>query len=77
MKVQHYNDIHYYTIPVPEDMYIKFYEEATRLSAHGANGFSAFIHEIDSAHFRYTNFGRKPELEQEIVARTMVAEEVF
>ena len=76
MKVKQYKDIDY-TIPVPEDMYIKFYEEATRLSAHGANGFSAFIHEIDSAHFRYANFGRKPELEQEIVARTMVAEEVF
>ena len=76
MKVRHYGDIHY-LIPVPEDMYIKLYEEATRLSAHGANGFSAFIHEIDSAHFRYANFGRRPELEQEIVARTMVAEEVF
>lgn len=76
MKVKQYKDIDY-AIPVPEDMYIKLYEEATRLSAHGANGFSAFIHEIDSAHFRYANFGRKPELEQEIVARTMVAEEVF
>ena len=76
MKVKQYKDIDY-AIPVPEDIYIKFYEEATRLSAHGANGFSAFIHEIDSAHFRYANFGRKPELEQEIVARTMVAEEVF
>lgn len=76
MKVKQYKDIDY-AIPVPEDIYIKFYEEATRLSAHGANGFSAFIHEIDSAHFRYANFGRRPELEQEIVARTMVAEEVF
>ena len=76
MKVRHYGDIHY-TIPVPEDMYIKLYEEATRLSAHGANGFSAFLHEIDSAHFRYANLGRRPELEQEIVARTMVAEEAF
>ena len=76
MKVKQYKDIDY-AIPVPEDMYIKLYEEATRLSAHGANGFSAFTHEIDSAHFRYANFGRRPELEQEIVARTMVAEEVF
>lgn len=76
MKVKQYNDIDY-AIPVPEDMYIKLYEEATRLSAHGTNGTSAFIHEIDRAHFRYANFGRRPELEQEIVGRTMVAEEVF
>lgn len=76
MKVKQYKDIDYAT-PVPEDMYIKLYEEATRLSAHGANGSSAFIHEIDSAHFRYANFGRRPELEQEIVGRTMVAEEMF
>jgi len=76
LKAKHYNDIDY-SIPVPEDMYIKLYEEATRLSAYGANGSSAFIHEIDSAHFRYANFGRRPELEQEVVGRTMVAEEVF
>lgn len=76
MKVKHYEDIDY-AIPVPEDMYIRLHEDASRLSAHGANGPSAFIHEIDRAHFRYANLGRRQELEQEIVGRTMVAEEVF
>jgi len=76
LKVKHYEDIDY-AIPVPEDMYIKLHEDASSLSAHGANGPSAFIHEIDRAHFRYANLGRRPELEQEIVGRTMVAEEVF
>lgn len=75
MKVKHYDDIDY-SIIVPEDVYVYFLDEAKRLSFFGSNGLSALRHEIERAHFRYITFGRKPETEMEIVARTMVAEEV-
>ena len=74
MNVPHYNDIDY-SIDVSEDVYIALREDLHRLTMFGNNGLGAFIHEIERAHFRYVNFGRKPELEIEIVARTQIAEE--
>lgn len=76
MTIKHYKDIDY-SVMVPEDIYLKFVEEARRMAIYGENGKSAFKYEIERAYFRFTHFGRRPELEQEIVGRTMVAEEVF
>lgn len=75
MNVKHYDDIDY-TVPIPESVYDLLTDEAHRMSMH-RSGASAFAHEIDRAHFRYVTFGRKPELEIEIVARTQIAEEMM
>lgn len=76
MTITRYDDIDY-SIDVPEDVYSYFKDDINRLRVFGESGFNTFLHEIDRAHFRYVNFGRKSELELEIVARTLVAEEVL
>ena len=76
MTIKHYEDIDY-SVMVPEDIYLKFVEEARRMSIYGENGKSALKHEIERAYFRYTHFGRKPENALEVVVRTQVFEEMF
>ena len=76
MTVKHYEDIDY-SVMVPEDIYLKFVEEARRMAIYGDNGKSALKHEIERAYFRYINFGRKPEKALEVVVRTQVFEEMF
>lgn len=76
MTITRYDDIDY-SIDVPEAVYNHFRDDINRLQVFGESGFNTFLHEIDRAHFRYVNFGRKSELELEIVARTLVAEEVL
>lgn len=76
MTVKHYEDIDY-TIEVPEPLYNALVQEATRMKMFGDNGIAAVRNDIDRAHFRYSNFGRTPELETEIVGRTIVFEEMF
>lgn len=76
MTIKHYEDIDYSAM-VPEDIYLKFVEEACRMAIYGENGKSAFKYEIERAYFRYTHFGRKPESALEVVVRTQVFEEMF
>lgn len=57
MTIKHYEDIDY-SVMVPEDIYLKFVEEARRMAIYGENGKSALKHEIERAYFRYTHFGR-------------------
>lgn len=76
MTVKHYEDIDY-SVMVPEDICLKFMEEARHMAIYGENGKSALQHEIERAYFRYTRFGRKPESALEVVARTQVFEELF
>lgn len=76
MTIKHYKDIDY-SVMVPEDIYLKFVEEARRMTIYGENGKSAFKHEIERAYFRFTHFGRKPESALEVVVRTQVCEEMF
>lgn len=76
MTVKHYKDVDY-TIEVPESLYNALVQEATRMKMFGDNGIAALRNDIDRVHFRYKNFGRSPELETEIVGRTIVFEEMF
>lgn len=76
MTIKHYKDIDY-SVVVPEDIYLKFVEEARRMTIYGENGKSAFKHEIERAYFRFTHFGRKSESALEVVVRTQVCEEMF
>lgn len=76
MTVKHYEDIDY-TIEVPESLYNALVQEATKMKMWGDNGIAALRHDIERAYFRYKNFGRTPELETEIVGRTIVFEEMF
>lgn len=76
MTVKHYEDIDY-TIEVPESLYNALVQEATKMKVWGDNGIAALRHDIERAYFRYTHFGHTPELEAEIVGRTIVFEEMF
>lgn len=76
MTVKHYEDIDYSAM-VPEDIYLKFVEEARRMAVYGDNGKATLKHEIARAYFRYSNFGRKPESALEVIVRTQVFEEMF
>lgn len=76
MTVKHYDDIDY-SVMVPEDIYLKFVEEAHRMAVYGDNGKATLKHEIARAYFRYSHFGRKPESALEVVVRTQVFEEMF
>lgn len=76
MTVKHYEDIDYSAM-IPEDIYLKFVEEAQHMAFHGESGKAALRHDIERAYFRYKTFGRTPEREMEIVARTLVFEEMF
>ena len=46
MTIKHYEDIDY-SVMVPEDIYLKFVEEARRMAIYGENGKSALKHEIE------------------------------
>ena len=74
--IKRYEDIDY-SVMVPEDIYLKFVDEAHRMSIYGDNGKSALKHEIERAYFCYIHFGRKPESALEVVVRTQVFEEMF
>ena len=76
MTVKHYEDIDY-SVVVPEDIYLKFEEEARRMIIYGDNGKSTLKHEIERAYFRYSHFGRKPESALEVIVSTQVFEEMF
>ena len=76
MTVKHYEDIDY-TIEVPESLYNALVQEVSRMKMFGDNGIATVRHDIERAYFRYKTFGRTPEREMEIVARTLVFEEVF
>lgn len=76
MNIKRYEDIDY-SIEIPEDVYLYFVEEAKHMAFHGESGKAALRHDIERAYFRYKTFGRTPEREMEIVARTLVFEEMF
>lgn len=76
MTVKYYEDIDY-TIEVPESLYNALVQEVSRMKMFGDNGIATVRHDIERAYFRYKTFGRTPEREMEIVARTLVFEEVF
>ena len=76
MTIKHYEDVDY-SIEVPEKVYLYFVDEAKHMAFHGESGKAALRHDIERAYFRYKTFGRTPEREMEIVARTLVFEEMF
>ena len=77
MVIKRYEDINY-DIIVSEEIYNHFRNDAEHIAiVYGDNGKAAIKHDIERAYFRFKNLGRKPEQELEIVARTLVFEEMF